>query len=154
VYYLIIYVLMSALFLLILTNCLAPQSEGAVQALPFTSDLFKVRPWQRVVIILTLFCMAGVPPLAGFFGKYFLLLHTLERGLFFVIVTGLVTSLISTAYYLRLVRAAYLEVGPNTPVLSEFTEGEQRGMLVGAALLFLLPVLLQLPVAGLAYVPL
>lgn len=43
-YYLVIYVLMSALFLLVLTNCLLPKAEGMVQALPFTSDLFKSRP--------------------------------------------------------------------------------------------------------------
>lgn len=97
--------------------------------------------------------MAGVPPLAGFFGKYFLLLHALERGLFFVIVLGLATSLVSTAYYLRLVRAAYLEIGPETHILSRFTETEQYGMLLGTSLLFLLPLLLQLPAAGLAYAP-
>jgi len=48
--------------------------------------------------------MAGIPPLAGFFGKYYLLLHAQEQGLTLLVITGLATSLISTYYYLRLVK--------------------------------------------------
>lgn len=48
--------------------------------------------------------MAGIPPLAGFFGKYYLLLHAVEQGLYLAAVIGLVTSLASTYYYLRLVK--------------------------------------------------
>lgn len=48
--------------------------------------------------------MAGIPPLAGFFGKYYLLLHALEQGFYLMVVTGLVTSLISTYYYLRVIK--------------------------------------------------
>lgn len=48
--------------------------------------------------------MAGIPPLAGFFGKYYLLLQALEQGLYAPVVVGLVTSLISTYYYLRIIK--------------------------------------------------
>lgn len=48
--------------------------------------------------------MAGIPPLAGFFGKYYLLLHTLEQGLYGMVIVGLITSLISTYYYLRIIK--------------------------------------------------
>lgn len=48
--------------------------------------------------------MAGIPPLAGFFGKYYLLTALMDRGLFWPIVFALVASLISTYYYLRVIK--------------------------------------------------
>jgi len=48
--------------------------------------------------------MAGVPPAAGFFGKYFLLWQAYERGLSTLVLIGLLTSLISMYYYLKLVK--------------------------------------------------
>lgn len=48
--------------------------------------------------------MAGIPPLAGFFGKYYLLLHAQEQGFYGLVIVGLVTSLASAYYYLRLIK--------------------------------------------------
>jgi NADH-quinone oxidoreductase subunit N len=48
--------------------------------------------------------MAGIPPLAGFAGKYFLLLHAIENGRFLLVVIGLLTSLVSAYYYLRIIK--------------------------------------------------
>jgi len=53
---------------------------------------------------MILFSMAGIPPLAGFFGKYYLLLHAQEQELYGLVIIGLATSLVSTYYYLRLVK--------------------------------------------------
>ena len=51
-----------------------------------------------------LFSRAGIPPLAGFFGKYFLLRHAQELGLYGLVFAGLFTSLLSTYYYIRLIK--------------------------------------------------
>jgi NADH-quinone oxidoreductase subunit N len=48
--------------------------------------------------------MAGIPPLAGFFGKYYLLLHAQVAGLYIIVAAGLLTSLVSTYYYLRIIK--------------------------------------------------
>jgi len=53
--------------------------------------------------------MAGIPPLAGFFGKYFVLLAAAEAGLLLLLVVGLATSLISTYYYLRFIKTIYFD---------------------------------------------
>jgi len=53
---------------------------------------------------MVLLSMAGIPPLAGFFGKYYLLLHAQEQGLYLLVITALATSLVSTYYYLRLIK--------------------------------------------------
>lgn len=53
---------------------------------------------------MILLSMAGIPPLAGFFGKYYLLLHAQEQELYGLVIIGLVTSLVSTYYYLRFIK--------------------------------------------------
>lgn len=53
---------------------------------------------------MTMFSMAGIPPLVGFFGKYYLLVHAMSGGQFLVVIAALVASLISTYYYLRVIK--------------------------------------------------
>ena len=60
-------------------------------------------------VSMALLSMAGIPPLAGFFGKYYLLLHTQEQGLYGLVIIALGTSLISTYYYLRLIKVSLFE---------------------------------------------
>lgn len=48
--------------------------------------------------------MAGIPPLAGFLGKYYLLAALMDRGLFVPIIVALIVSLIATYYYLRIIK--------------------------------------------------
>ncbi len=61
------------------------------------------------VLTLILFSMIGVPPLAGFFSKYLLLLQMFEQGHGFLLFNGLATSLISAYYYLRLIKTIWFE---------------------------------------------
>jgi NADH-quinone oxidoreductase subunit N len=58
---------------------------------------------------LSLFSMAGIPPLAGFFGKYYLILHAQEHALYGLVIIALATSLISAYYYLRLIKLLWFE---------------------------------------------
>ena len=53
--------------------------------------------------------MAGIPPLAGFFGKYFLFLAAFEAENYLLVITGMMTSLISTFYYLRVIQILLFE---------------------------------------------
>lgn len=48
--------------------------------------------------------MAGTPPLAGFFGKYYILSSALDRGMFIPVITALSFSVITTQYYIRIIR--------------------------------------------------
>lgn len=48
--------------------------------------------------------MAGIPPLAGFFGKYYLLASIMDKGLFIPVIVGLAVSLITAYYYLRVIK--------------------------------------------------
>ena len=53
--------------------------------------------------------MAGIPPLAGFFGKWYVFLAAVEAGLVPLAVIGVVTSVVGAFYYLRIIRLMYFD---------------------------------------------
>jgi len=90
--------------------------------------------WSVAVVLLS---MAGIPPLAGFFGKYYLLLHAQEQGLTLLVITGLATSLISTYYYLRLVKIFWFEGSDFiSPVECELSRGQASTLTLSECLLW------------------
>lgn len=60
-------------------------------------------------LALVLFSMAGIPPLAGFLGKFFLFFSAFSTGNYSLIVLGLVMNVISAFYYLRLVKCLFFD---------------------------------------------
>ncbi len=60
-------------------------------------------------LVIILFSMAGIPPLGGFFGKYYLFLHSFEVGHILLVVTGMATSVLATYYYLRIIKIMWFE---------------------------------------------
>jgi len=62
---------------------------------------------------VTLFSMAGIPPLVGFFAKQAVLLAAVKNGFVFLALVGIITSVISAAYYLRVIKVMHFEKGPS-----------------------------------------
>ncbi len=58
---------------------------------------------------MLLFSMAGVPPLAGFFAKFYVFLAAIKAGLFTLAVLGVLTSVIGAYYYLMIVKVMYFD---------------------------------------------
>ena len=61
------------------------------------------------VLSMLMFSLAGIPPLAGFFSKYFVFLAAVKAGLFTLSIIGVVTSVIGAYYYLRIVKIMYFD---------------------------------------------
>ena len=61
------------------------------------------------VLAMLMFSLAGIPPLAGFFGKYFVFLAAVKSGLYTLAVIGVVTSVVGAFYYLRIVKIIYFD---------------------------------------------
>jgi NADH:ubiquinone oxidoreductase subunit 2 (subunit N) len=76
-----------------------------------------------------LFSMAGIPPLAGFFGKYYLISATVEKGLFVAAIVALAVSLVTAYYYLRIIKTFWFEedIAVREPEL--LLNSEQRALL-------------------------
>lgn len=53
--------------------------------------------------------MAGIPPLAGFFSKYYIMAAALSKGLFILVAVALAVSLVSAYYYLRIIKTFWFE---------------------------------------------
>lgn len=70
---------------------------------------FYANPLLGLSLALCLFSMAGVPPLMGFFAKYMVLYSAIENGYYFISIIGILTSVISAAYYLRIIRVIHFD---------------------------------------------
>ena len=80
---------------------------------------FKKNPAVSTCLATSLFSMAGVPPLLGFYGKQAVLSASLNGGLVFISIVAVVTSVISASYYLYLVRVSHFDTEEKN--ITEFT---------------------------------
>lgn len=71
--------------------------------------LYRSNPLPALVLTLSLFSLAGIPPTAGFFGKFFLLMAGAGKGNYLLITIAALNMVISLYYYLRIVRAMFME---------------------------------------------
>ena len=99
-------------------------------------------PGRALAMLILLFSLAGVPPMLGFFGKFYVLRAAFESGLVWLAVLGVVASVIGSFYYLRLVYFMYFgeegqELEANgSPVLWAFLMGSAAVMLLGIINMF------------------
>ncbi len=73
------------------------------------AGLSKTNPLYAFVLSMIMFSLAGVPPFAGFFAKYFVLLAAVHAGLFWLAVLGVLASVVSAFYYLRVVKVMFFD---------------------------------------------
>lgn len=75
--------------------------------------LYRTNPNLSLVLMLALFSLAGIPPVAGFFGKFFLFTAAASKGFYLLVFLAVVNVTISLYYYLLVVRAMFLRKGDN-----------------------------------------
>jgi NADH-quinone oxidoreductase subunit N len=107
VIYMLIYVLMNvAIFTIILS---LKFKDNYVEKISDLSGLSKNKPVFSICIAITMLSMAGIPPLAGFFGKFYIFIAALEAKLFYLAILGALFSVVSAFYYLRIIKIMYFE---------------------------------------------
>ena len=105
--YLAIYVVMNiGMFAYIL--CMERGGRPVTQ-ISDLAGLSKTSPGHALALAALLFSLAGVPPLAGFFGKYFVFVAAVEAGLAPLAIAGAIASVIGAFYYLRIVKMMYFD---------------------------------------------
>ena len=75
--------------------------------------LYRTNPNLSLVMMLALFSLAGIPPVAGFFGKFFLFTAAASKGYYLLVFFAVVNVTISLYYYLLVVRAMFLRKSEN-----------------------------------------
>src|SRR3546814_17999151 len=89
---------------------LAMRREGRlVEGIADLAGLSKTHPMLAFALMLFMFSMAGIPPLAGFFGKWYVFMAAINAGLFGLAVIGVLTSVVGAFYYLRIIKIMYFD---------------------------------------------
>ncbi|MBK8704006.1 MAG: NADH-quinone oxidoreductase subunit N [Saprospiraceae bacterium] len=91
--------------------------------------LYRTNPRLSLVMLLALFSLAGIPPLAGFFGKFFLFMTVASAGYYLLLTIAVINTVISLYYYLLIVRAMFLRKSDN-PLPLVTSDGWMRAGLV------------------------
>ena len=86
--------------------CILAMRKGdrMVEDIDDLAGLGKTHPMLAAAMTLFMFSMAGIPPLAGFFGKLYVFLAAIEAELYGLAVIGVITSVVGAFYYLRIIR--------------------------------------------------
>jgi NADH-quinone oxidoreductase subunit N len=77
------------------------------------NGLYRTNPNLSLVMMLALFSLAGIPPVAGFFGKFFLFAAAASKGYYLLVFLAVVNVTISLYYYLLVVRAMFIRKSEN-----------------------------------------
>src|SRR5580692_4221209 len=105
--YMAIYVTMTlGVFAVILSM---RRSTGMVETIDQLSGLARTHPATAFFMAVLLFSMAGIPPLAGFFAKFYVFLAAIKAGLYVLAVIGVITSVVGAYYYLSIVKIMYFD---------------------------------------------
>ena len=73
------------------------------------SGVSKNHPLMSLALLIILFSLAGIPPLAGFFAKFFIFMAVIESEMYILAIVGLVTTVISSFYYIRIIKIMYFD---------------------------------------------
>ena len=102
--YLLVYITMNCGLFVILLNTFDIETRKQMVYLTDFTHFAKNNLKAALSLILILFSMAGIPPLAGFFGKFYLLIEAMTQHFYFLIAIGLFTTMLSTYYYLKIIK--------------------------------------------------
>jgi NADH-quinone oxidoreductase subunit N len=113
VYYILVY-LVANLAIFGIVSTVEQKSGGKVNISDY-NGFYKTNPKLALIMTLSLFSLAGIPPFAGFVSKFFIFMAAFEAGFKWIVFIALINTVISLYYYLLIVKAMYIT--PNeTPV--------------------------------------
>ncbi len=83
--------------------------DGMVEDITDLAGLSKTNPIMAFMLAMILFSLAGIPPLAGFFAKFYVFLAAIEAGLYVLAVIGVLASVVGAYYYLTIIKIMYFD---------------------------------------------
>ena len=136
-YYVIIYVLTTAAGFGVLIVLSVKGNE--VENLSDFAGLNRRNPWVAFLMLIVMFSMAGIPPLAGFTAKLFVIIGLIDVGSYVLAGYALVMSIIGAYYYIRVIKVMYFDAPKNTtPIYAN--KNTLIGLSVNALIILLLGV--------------
>ena len=107
VVYITIYIVMNLGFF----SCLLMMKRNNVyyENIDDLSGLSKNHPLLSLSLLIILFSLAGIPPLAGFFAKFYIFKSVIEQSMYFLAIVGLLSTVVAAFYYLRIIKIMYFD---------------------------------------------
>ena len=107
VIYITIYIIMNLGFF----SCLLMMKRNNVyyEHIDDLSGLSKNHPMLSLSLLIILFSLAGIPPLAGFFAKFYIFKSVIEQSMYFLAIVGLLATVVAAFYYLRIIKVMYFD---------------------------------------------
>ncbi len=100
------------------------------------SGLSKNHPMLAFSFLIILFSLAGIPPLAGFFAKFYIFMAVIEVKMYALAIIGLVTTVVSSFYYLRIVKVVYFD-RPKKPFDESYDWGLKSILILSSILILI-----------------
>lgn len=145
VIYMLIYMVMTlGTFAVILSM---RRNDQNVEGIAELSGLATTNPVMATILTIMMFSLAGIPPLAGFWAKWYVFLAAIDAGLYALSVIGVLASVVGAYYYLRIIKIMWFDepVGAFQP-----TSIELRGVLALSGAFVLFYVLIGNPIGQMA----
>ena len=114
------------------------RKDGMVEEIDDLAGLSKTNPAMALFLTILMLSLAGLPPLAGFFAKYFVFMAAVESGLYVLAVIGVLASVVGLYYYLRIVKTMWFD----EPEESFVPMAMELRVVLGIAAVFIFPVYL------------
>ena len=73
------------------------------------AGLSKNHPLLSLSFLIIMFSLAGIPPLAGFFAKFYIFKAVIEESMYFLAIVGLLSTVVAAFYYLRIIKIIYFD---------------------------------------------
>jgi NADH-quinone oxidoreductase subunit N len=114
------------------------RKDGMVEEIDDLAGLSKTNPVMALLLTVLMLSLAGLPPLAGFFAKYFVFMAAVQAGLYVLAVIGVLASVVGLYYYLRVVKVMWFDDAAESfvPMATELR------VVLGVSALFIFPVYL------------
>jgi len=113
IFFLLVYVITLIAFFSFMLGTFTNKDSKMNTQISDLVNLGAVNPVLAFSIVFILFSMIGLPPLAGFFAKYYLFLSMIQSELYMLAIIGVLSSVIAAFYYIRLIKVMFFEVSPN-----------------------------------------
>ncbi|MEQ8298650.1 MAG: NADH-quinone oxidoreductase subunit NuoN [Nitratireductor sp.] len=97
------------------------RKEGNVEQIDELGGLASTNPVMATILTILMFSLAGIPPLAGFWGKWYVFLAAIDAQLYALAVIGVLASVVGAYYYLRIIKIMWFDepVGAFVPMAGE-----------------------------------
>lgn len=112
------------------------RKDGMVEEISDLAGLSSRHPMVALMLTILMFSLAGIPPLAGFFAKYFVFVAAIEAGLVALAVIGVLASVVGAYYYIRIIKVMWFDEAEGASAEKFVPMATELKLVLGASAIF------------------